>query len=87
MILMRNIGNVVASNHRNLGEDRWVIFQEWHALCSGNLRLGESMRTTDCSFVELPRLHRPNGAITSKIKHAIKLKQVLQDLHNCCSPH
>jgi len=27
------------------------------------------------------------GAITSKIKHAINLKQVLQDLHNSCSPH
>ena len=25
------------------------------------------------------------GAITSKIKHAINIKQVLQDLHNCCT--
>jgi len=27
------------------------------------------------------------GAITSKIKHAKNIKQVLQDLHNCCIPH
>ena len=26
------------------------------------------------------------GAITSKIKHAVKHKEVLQDLYNCCSP-
>ena len=38
----------------------------------------------------MPRILSPivtvsKGAITSKIKHAIK--QFLQDLHNCCSPH
>ena len=28
---------------------------------------------------------RTKGVITSKLKHAIKLKQVMQDLHNCCA--
>jgi len=32
-------------------------------------------------------VRRLKGVITSEIKHAIKLKQVLQDLHNCCSPY
>jgi len=35
--------------------------------------------------VQLPFIVNAKGAITSKIKHAIKLKQVLQDWYNCCS--
>jgi len=41
--------------------------------------------------VEVPVITRSKGAITSKIKHAIKLKtsptRLAQLLHNCCSPH
>jgi len=40
-----------------------------------------------CSQLVTRQLLVTKGAITSNIKHAIKHKKVLQDLHNCCSPH
>ena len=42
-------------------------------------------KATRDSCPEVNKLSK--GAITSKIKHAIKLKTVLQDWHNCCSPY
>jgi len=48
-------------------------------------------RQTDRLVDELHASYLTKGAITSKIKHAIKLKtspaRLAQLLHNCCSPH
>jgi len=51
-----------------------------------------SVLTHACSAArELVIETSPKGAITSKIKHAIKLKtspaRLAQLLHDCCSPH
>jgi len=52
------------------------------------LRFRFVVHVTELSLVdgeEKSRLFDGKEAITSKIKHAIKHKQVMQDLHNCCA--
>ena len=56
------------------------------SFCSKNDQIKKNLVGAVYSKVRLYRTPT-KGAITSKIKRAINIKQVLQDLHDCCSPH
>jgi len=91
VIAGRRVADNVRTNRRKTApavlDSRLLLLQLFRSFSAETYKLERSTRAPWRKAVH----RRRKGAITSKIKHAIKLKtspaRLAQLLHNCCSPH